>query len=140
MQACIVCKKKKVDKCFPRKTNRSCGACLEKKDAYYQANKSALIASVNKYNKERDQGLYIRYWSIVSKCRYKSHSRYKYFGAIGITTEWENYKAFKADMQESYLKHKAENEKTYLNRKETNKNFSKENCYWGNSYGKPRKA
>lgn len=98
----------------------------------YIKNKKKLIEYVNKYNKDRDSGLYIKYISMVRRCKYPSQQAYKYYGAKGIKIEWASYADFKNDMYDSFLEHiKAYGIKnTTLERKDNDKNYSKENCCW----------
>lgn len=86
----------------------------------------------NKRIKEKDFGLYYKYYTMRSRCYSKSHSKYKFYGARGIVSDWNSYEEFKKDMFFSFKKHvtKFGLHETTLDRKDPNKNYSKDNCQW----------
>ena len=99
---------------------------------YYQENKILLIKYTSKRNKEKDSGLYFKYWAMVTRCRYPSQQNYRYYGGKGIKVEWESYQEFKDDMYENYLEHlrKFGKKQTTIDRIDSDRNYSKENCRW----------
>jgi hypothetical protein len=107
---------------------------------YYKANKDKIVDSVNKYMKEKDQGLYYKYHSVRSSCVHPSHAGYPRYGGRGIKLAWDNYQDFRADMYDEYValfeKH---GKKPRFRRHDTSKDFSKENCFWYINIPKPKK-
>lgn len=113
-----------------RKDNSELFKILNKKS--YLKNKDSLIKNGYKYMKERDSGMYIKYWSAYAKCNYKTHTKYKDAGKKGIIMIWKSYKEFKDDMYDSYKKNikKYGQKNIILLRINPKGNYSKENCRW----------
>jgi len=84
------------------------------------------------YKNNRDNGFYKVWLSMTSRCKYKSHSRYKYYGGRGIKCEWNNYQSFKYDMYSSFMEHLKEFgwKQTTIDRIDNEKNYSNKNCKW----------
>lgn len=99
---------------------------------FYEDNKKEIIEKTNKYNKERDFGLFSTYWSMKRRCEYPSQQKYKYYGGKGIRVEWKTYKDFKKDMYDSFLLHlkKYGRRQTTIDRIDSDKNYCFSNCRW----------
>lgn len=99
---------------------------------WYEKHRKEHIKNVNKYNKERDLGLFAKYLNMQRRCKYKSQYHWQYYIGRGIKIEWKCYKDFKKDMFESYLNHlnKYGHRDTTLDRINSRKNYCKKNCRW----------
>ncbi len=64
-----------------------------------------MIKAINKWRFERDDGLFRRYWGMVSRCKYKSNTNYHHYGGRGIIVLWKSYDEFKYDMGSSFKLH-----------------------------------
>ncbi|MES2409548.1 MAG: hypothetical protein V4509_04610 [Patescibacteria group bacterium] len=84
------------------------------------------------YRKDKDSGLYRKYCLMRRRCYSKNHSHYRWYGAKGLTVEWNGYVSFRSDMFESYMHHIEVygRENTTIERKDNDKGYSKENCTW----------
>ena len=69
---------------------------------------------------------YARWRSMMQRCRVKSASNYKYYGALGITVcdRWLNYSNFLADMSE------CPDKSLTLDRLDNSKGYEPGNCKW----------
>ncbi len=105
---------------------------VKKNPNYYLKHKQRIVKRVNEYNNSRDNGLYGKYLSMVSRCKYKSLVGFKYYGGKGIKVEWKSYREFKKDMYDSFLKHQKSfgSRETTLDRINPSKNYGVKNCRW----------
>ena len=68
-----------------------------------------------------------RIWhGMKERCRTKNNSRFKYYGARGISYDprWEDFNCFWEDMKDGYSDHLT------LDRKDNNEGYCKGNCRW----------
>lgn len=82
------------------------------------------------FNKDKDKEVRNKICIMICKCHKKTDKGYKYYGAKGIRV----YDKWKSNTIE-FVKWSKENgyyEGAFLLRYDKNKNFSPDNCYWGN--------
>ncbi len=98
----------------------------------YKKNSKSILKNAGIYKRNRDNGLYSRYESMVSRCRHKSNHAYKHYGGRGIICIWNSYTEFKSDLYQSYIEHleKFGVKNTTLDRINVDGNYCKENCRW----------
>lgn len=108
----------------------------------YMKNRKKTIELVNSYNRTRDAGLYIKYWSMIRRCKYPSQVGYRWYGAKGIIVEWKSYDAFRDDMYDGYMRHlrKHGHRQTVIDRRDSSKNYCKSNCRWITATANARKS
>ena len=93
---------------------------------YQKENKQKVLKyQYNYYKKHWKKFPWIKtYWNIVSRCNYKSHSRYKYYGARGIKCL-----ITKEELKILWFRDKAYNlDKPSIDRKNPDGNYTLENC------------
>lgn len=99
---------------------------------YYAINKKEIIKKKTRLNAIKDNGLYVKYWAMYSRCNYKSSPSYINYGGRGIKIEWSSYQSFKDDMYKSFILHLNQygKKQTTLDRLNVNENYKKNNCRW----------
>lgn len=119
--------------CFSSKRkdglNPICRSCCH---YYYLGNKKRTIDFANAQFKNRDDGMFGKYWSMVRRCKYPSQINYKYYGGKGIRVEWKSYAEFREDMYDSYMEHVSKHGRkdTTIDRIDSDLNYCRENCRW----------
>ena len=76
---------------------------------------------------ERKTRLYQIWWGMISRCKYKSNTSYKWYGAKGITVcdEWKKYENFSI-----WAKQNGYQDSLTLDRININGNYEPSNCRW----------
>ena len=92
MKNCSKCKEEKDISEFYQSKGKINGYCKKCRKNIYLKNKDEIIKKNNLYNKNRDFGLYTKYWSMVGRCKYKNQRAYKWYGEMGIKVQWKSYK------------------------------------------------
>lgn len=115
--------------------NICCNECIHKSNLNKLSATERKLASYKKFNlinKNKDYGLFKRYYVIRTRCFNKNSWNYKYYGLIGIKFEWDSYEHFKEDMFSSYKEHvdKYGISNTSIDRINPFGNYSKDNCRW----------
>ena len=153
MKQCTKCKKIKKIAQFYKDVQKSdglrcvCKTCVNKErniyikknpqkvrlvsKRYYYNNKNRMIKLGMERMRTRDNGLYLKYWNMKSRCK-KSFRGHKYYYDKNISVEWTSYQDFKKDMYRSFIKHLKIYgiKQTSLDRINGSKNYSKNNCRW----------
>lgn len=96
-------------------TSKSCGC--------------ARLESVSKPKRHGDCNtrLYRIWCGMLSRCNYKQHRGYSYYGGRGVTVcdKWKDFVEFK-----SWAIHNGYEDNKTIDRKDNDKNYSPENCKW----------
>lgn len=101
---------------------KSCGH-LGKSDSKYKTNDENGNSKV----------FYTRWANLKSRFTRKNTKQYKEYEEHGVTLDWNNYKEFYDDMNESFcsLAKQQDEKDIVLYRHDNTKSFNKDNCYWG---------
>lgn len=76
---------------------------------------------------ERKTRLYRIWWSIIGRCKYKSHTSYKWYGAKGIKVceEWKTYENFS-----KWAKSHGYDDTLTIDRLNSDGDYEPNNCRW----------